>query len=175
MREGDGDLVHFWGRTLKDTMTKSLSQTQAKSEGYREVCEMVKGGRLPTQLLLLAYLSQERQRQAPVSVGTNGTDLLVVDHKLETQMLFRALSGQASNNTCLEVSQLQDVYGTFKRRLSKLEQQHGIFYPAYGRETNGIKTCNTPETIAQWRNGTMPCVWRNLVGIAEWLREHEVA
>lgn len=132
-----GDLIHFWGRSFLDQLTKGLGQQlhNRAGEDLEEVRRMTSEGNVPERLRMLAFL-MNLDRNMTVDVSA---DLLTIDHDLEKFIASELLQ---SSVTSVEedAGKIHDVYAAFKNHVAETMSRDE--YPKY--PDKGL------EKIAPW-------------------------
>lgn len=132
-----GELIHFWGRSFLDQLTKGLGQElhNRAGEGLDEVRRLTMEGKVPERLRMLAFLlCLDGNMNVDVS-----EDLLTIDHELEKQIASELLQINIASVE-EDAEQIRAVYSVFKQRVADMMSKEK--YPSYPE--HGL------EKIAPW-------------------------
>lgn len=127
-----GELIHFWGRSFLDQLTKGLGQElhNRADERLDEVHRLMSEGKVPERLRMLAFLlSLDGNMNVDVS-----EDLLTIDHELEKEIASELLQINVASAK-EEAEQIHDVYIVFKQRVAEaMSKEKYPSYPKHGLE-----------------------------------------
>lgn len=130
-----GNLIHFWGRSFLDQLTKGLGQKlhNRAGEDLDEVRQMTSEGKIPERLRMLAFL-MSLDRNMTVGLSAESADLITIDQDLEKDIAAELLQ---SNITAMdeEVVKILDVYKAFRDHVGEsMSRDDCPEYPSKGLE-----------------------------------------